>query len=75
MDGSITPSFIEEAAILVERFEPIQICFRSEPFKVADLEIRPLFELISNMLYELAVQTYKVAVVIGLSTIVTQEPH
>lgn len=38
----IAPSFIEEAAIAVKRFEVIHIWLGSEPFQVSDFEIRPL---------------------------------
>jgi hypothetical protein len=39
----IAPSLVEEPAVLVERFEEVNVGFRSEPVEVADFEIGPLW--------------------------------
>jgi hypothetical protein len=42
MYGSITPTLVEESTILVERFEVVEVGFRSEPIEVTDFEVGPL---------------------------------
>lgn len=42
MNGSITPTFIEEATILIKGLKIIKICFGTKPVKVADFKVRPL---------------------------------
>ena len=42
VDRSIAPSFVEEAAILVEGVEKVCICLGTEPVGTGDFKIRPL---------------------------------
>lgn len=42
VDGSIAPSLVEKATILVQRLEEIDVCLGAQPVKVADLEVGPL---------------------------------
>ena len=42
MYGGITPAFVEETTVLVKSVEVIDVCLRTEPIKVTNLEIRPL---------------------------------
>lgn len=42
MNRSVTPSFVEEAPVLIEGFEEIKVGLGAEPVKVADLEVGPL---------------------------------
>ncbi len=42
VDGSISPSFVEETSILVQRLEIIEVGLGSKPVEVADFEIGPL---------------------------------
>lgn len=44
MNRRISPSLIEEAAVLVERLKKVEIRFGSQPFKAADFEVRPLVQ-------------------------------
>lgn len=44
VDGSVTPPFVEEAAVLVQSVEEVSVGLGSEPIEVADLEIGPLAE-------------------------------
>lgn len=40
--GSIAPSLIEKSTVLVKALEEIDVCLRTQPIKVADLEVGPL---------------------------------
>jgi len=40
--GCITPSLVEETAVLVEALKKVKICLRPKPVKVANLKVRPL---------------------------------
>ena len=42
VDRSISPSLVEETAVLIERFEEVDVSFGSEPIEVSDFEIGPL---------------------------------
>jgi hypothetical protein len=42
VDRRVTPSLVEEATILVQRFEKINVGLASKPFQAADLKVRPL---------------------------------
>lgn len=44
MDWRITPSLVEEAAIMVQGVEIIQISLGPHPVQASDFEIRPLQE-------------------------------
>jgi hypothetical protein len=40
--GSITPSLVEETAILVQRLEEVEVRLAAEPLKAANLKVGPL---------------------------------
>jgi hypothetical protein len=42
VDGSITPTFVEESSIPVERLEVVDVCLRSQPIEIANFEVGPL---------------------------------
>ena len=42
MNGRVSPSLVEEAAILVQLVEEVEIWLRSQPVEIADLEVGPL---------------------------------
>lgn len=42
VDGSITPSLIEETAILVERLKEVKVRLASEPRQATNLKVGPL---------------------------------
>lgn len=42
MDGSISPSLVEETAVLVKRLEEVEVGLASEPVQVANLKVGPL---------------------------------
>ena len=42
VNGSITPTLIEETAVLVKLFKVIDVCGATEPVEVADFEVGPL---------------------------------
>lgn len=48
MHRRITPSLIEETAILIQDIEEIKVGLRSQPIKVPNLKIGPLFMFISR---------------------------
>lgn len=50
VDRRVTPTFIEEATILVERIEEVEVCLRPKPIKITDFEIGPLSERIRRVL-------------------------
>jgi hypothetical protein len=73
---SITPALVEESAILVKGFEKVNIGFGPEPIKVSDLEVGPLdVDISKSGLDGIFASTYHMAMIVGLSTIVTQETH
>jgi len=41
VDGSVTPSFVEETAVLVKGFEVVDVRLGSEPVEVTNFEVRP----------------------------------
>lgn len=43
VDGSITPAFVEEAAVLVEGLKKVQVCLGSKPVQVANFKVGPLW--------------------------------
>lgn len=47
VDGSIAPSFVEKAAILVQRLEEVNVGFGAEPVQVTNLEVGPLSNISS----------------------------
>lgn len=77
--GSITPSLIEEAAILVEPVEVIRVGLGSKPIEIPNFEVGPLGEKngISKISPRAAwsCRTYEVAVIVRLSAIITQKFH
>jgi hypothetical protein len=56
MDRSISPTFIEESTILIERFKVVHVSLRPEPGQAANFEIGPLFDQISTTLYNFAIK-------------------
>jgi hypothetical protein len=56
MDRSISPAFIKESTILIERFKIVHVSLRSEPGQAANFEIGPLFGQISTTLYNFAIK-------------------
>jgi hypothetical protein len=42
VDGSVTPTLVEETAILVEGLEVVEVGGAAEPVEVADFEVGPL---------------------------------
>ncbi len=42
VDGGITPSLVEEATVLVEGLEKVEVGFGPEPVEVADFKVGPL---------------------------------
>ena len=75
MDWRISPTFIKESTILVERFEVVHVRLGSKPVQVANFKIGPLFDQVSTTLYSIDMKTYEVAVIVGVSSIVTQKTH
>lgn len=75
MDRSIAPTFIEESSILVKRFKVVDISFGSKPVEVTDLKVRPLNIYVSAYPTISARGSYHVAVVVCLTTIITEEAH
>ena len=47
VDGSITPSLVEETAILVQRLEEIGVRLAAEPLKAANLKVGPLESMLA----------------------------
>lgn len=50
VDGSITPSLVEETTILIEGIKEIKVGLASEPVQVTNLKVGPLFSIVSQML-------------------------
>lgn len=42
MDGGITPALVEEATVLVQLLEVVEVGLGSQPVQVANLKVRPL---------------------------------
>lgn len=42
VDGGIAPSFVEEAAVSVQRLEVVDVFLGSQPVQASDFEVRPL---------------------------------
>ena len=42
MDGSVPPSFVEEAPFMIQMFEEVHVCRRTKPVEIGNLEIGPL---------------------------------
>lgn len=47
MHRRITPSLVEESAILIQDIEEIEIRLRSQPIKIANFEVGPLITFVS----------------------------
>jgi hypothetical protein len=43
VDGSVAPSFVEEAAILIKMLKVFDVSVGSQPVQIADFEIGPLY--------------------------------
>ena len=78
MNRGVTPSLVEEAAILIQRFEEINVRLASKPFQAADFKVRPLllvsFDPEGNKI-DIMRSTYEMALVVGITTIITEESH
>ena len=76
MDGRIAPAFIEEAAVLVELVEEVEIGIGTQPVEIADFEVGPLDEALvresNGVLVGLA---YEMAVIVGFAVVVAQPVH
>lgn len=48
--GSISPSLVEEAAVLVQGLEKVNVLLASQPFQAANLKVGPLSSLVSYTL-------------------------
>ena len=48
MHWRITPSLVEETAILIQDIEEIEIRLRSQPIKITDFKVGPLITFISR---------------------------
>lgn len=48
VDRRVTPSLVEETAVLVERFEIVGVRGRSEPVQAADFEVGPLEQSLAD---------------------------
>ena len=77
MDGGVAPALVEEAAVLVERFEEIEVCLRAQPVEVADFEVGPLEVMIAledatrmNSRSREERATYEVAVIVRFAVVV-----
>ena len=76
MDGGIAPSFIEEASVLVELVEEVEIGVRSQPIEIADFEVGPLHgELVEKFDDMLVLLAYEMAVVVRFSAVVAHPVH
>jgi len=75
MHRCITPTFVEESTILIEGLKIVEICLRTEPVEVTNFKIGPLSEKSIIKLLSNARKTYHMAVVIRVSSIVTEEAH
>lgn len=42
VDGCIPPSLVEEATVLVELVEVVEVCLRAKEVQIPNFEIRPL---------------------------------
>jgi hypothetical protein len=71
----ITPTFVEESTILIEGLKIVEICLRTEPVEVTNFKIGPLSKKSIIKLLSNARKTYHMAVVIRVSSIVTEEAH
>lgn len=47
MNGGITPSLVEETAILVQRLEEVEVRLAAEPLKAANLKVGPLESMLA----------------------------
>lgn len=45
VNGSITPSLVEETTVLVQRLKEVEVRLASEPRKATDLEVGPLYRV------------------------------
>lgn len=71
----ITPSLVEETAVVIEGGEVVDVCVGSEPFQAADFEIGPLHQLVGEFTAARRKGTYEMTLVISLTTVITQESH
>lgn len=69
MNWCISPSFVKESTVFVERGEVVDVGFASEPIQVADFEVGPL-EMLDEI--ERRMRTYEMAFVVGFSFVITE---
>jgi hypothetical protein len=76
VNRSITPSFIEEATVMIQRIEIIDVFRRPQPLKATDFEIGPL-KIVSVLIHILpgSVYPYEVTLVISFTAIIAHKPH
>jgi hypothetical protein len=75
MHRCITPTFVEESTILIEGLKIVEICLRTEPVQVTNFKIGPLSKKSIIKLLSNPGETYHMAMVIRVSSIVTEEAH
>ena len=74
VDRSITPSLVEETAVLVKRLEEIEVRLAAEPGQATNLKVGPL-ENVSFRSSKYLKLTYEMALVVVFTAIVTEEAH
>lgn len=74
VDRSISPSLIKEAAFVIKVLEEITVCLGTQPVQVTNFEVGPLVRLATETWRE-SLETHKMAVVVGVSTIVANKAH
>jgi len=74
VDWSITPTLVEEPTIFIKSLEVVQVGFWPEPVEITNFKVRPL-KFISKYINNVLIRTHHVAVVIRISTIITQKAH
>ena len=77
MNGSITPAFIEEATVFIQRLEKVDIGLTAKPVEISNLEIAPLMHegRLAMRREQVSERTYEMALVIRVASIVAQEGH
>lgn len=75
MNRSIPPSLIEKATIFVERSEVVDIRIGPQPLQTPNFKVGPLDNNVRSDIKKNFGETHKMAFVVSLATIVTQEVH
>jgi hypothetical protein len=74
VDRSITPSLVEETAVLVKRLEEIEVRLASEPGQATNFKVGPLNSISCETAGNQSL-TYEMALVVVLTTVITEETH